>query len=172
MTKNISPSLGLAWCHRRKPLQTERNNKIYSWCGTVLPYVVHDKTQHRCTQGPHHVLLQLRYVRKIGPSVQALILHEPYLTCSMTEEELQAAVLNGLEFPYFPVHGQAFEWTVKLVTEAASAVAGWDKRDSYIRVRRINRNDMPRQWPILSSKFFQFCLSVRQYNPWAKNVKT
>ena len=33
------------------------------------------------------------------------VLHEPYLTCSMTEEELQAAVLNGLEVPYFPVHG-------------------------------------------------------------------
>ena len=32
------------------------------------------------------------------------VLHEPYLTCSMTEEELQAAVLNGLEVPYFPVH--------------------------------------------------------------------
>ena len=37
----------------------------------------------------------------------------------------------------------AFERTVKLVTEAASAVAGWDKRDGYIRVRRTNRNDMP-----------------------------
>lgn len=71
------------------------------------------------------------------------VLHEPYLTCSMTEEELQAAVLNGLEVPYFPVHGQAFERTVKLVTEVASAVAGWDKRDGYIRVRRTNRNDMP-----------------------------
>ena len=162
------------------------------------------KTQHSWTQGPHHVLLQLRYVREMSPSVQALIgkylkssacnahseaillsgtesvgtilhntdtrprfrhnpvtlnlnansiqdmiewdkevLHEPYLTCSMTEEELQAAVLNGLRVPYFPVHGQASERTVKLVTEVASAVAGWDKRDGYIRVRRTNRNDMP-----------------------------
>ena len=70
-------------------------------------------------------------------------LHEPYLTCSMTEEELQAAVFNGLVVPYLPVHGQAFERTLKLVTEAASAVAGWEKRDRHIRVRRTNRNYMP-----------------------------
>ena len=31
------------------------------------------KTQHSWTQGPHHVLHQLRYVRKMSPSVQALI---------------------------------------------------------------------------------------------------
>ena len=71
------------------------------------------------------------------------MLYEPYLTCSMPEEELQAAVLNGLEVPYFQVHGQSFERTVKLVTEAASAVAGWEKRGGCIRVRRTYRNYMP-----------------------------
>ena len=70
------------------------------------------------------------------------VLHEPYLTCSMNEEELEAVVLNGLEVPYFPVHGQAFERSVKLVTEAASAVAGWEKRDGCIRVRRTHRKHM------------------------------
>ena len=52
-------------------------------------------------------------------------------------------MLNGLEVPYFPVHGQAFERSVKLVTEAASAVAGWKKRDGYIRVRRTHRKHIP-----------------------------
>ena len=80
------------------------------------------------------------------------MLHEPYLTCSMPEEELQAAVLNGLEVPYFPVHGQLFERTVKLVTEAASAVAGWEKRGGCIRVRRTYRNFMPQLYK--KSHFF------------------
>ena len=192
------------------------------------------KTRRSRTQGPHHVLQQLRYVRKMSPSIQALIgkyikssawnahseaillsllvgskedrafavdkilqirkdspdqgdtrprfrhnpvtlnlnanslqdmiewdkevLHEPYLTCSMLEEELQAAVLNGLDAPYFPVHGQAFERTVKLVTEAASAVAGWEKRGGCIRVRRTYRNYMPQL-----NKMSHFFLSEDSY---------
>ena len=61
----------------------------------------------------------------------------------MTEEKLQAVVINGIEVPCFPVHGQSFERSVKLVTEAASAVVRWEKRDGCIRVRRAHRKELP-----------------------------
>ena len=53
------------------------------------------KTQHSWTQGPHHVLLQLRYVREMSPSVQALI--GKYLKSSAWNAHLEAILLSGTE---------------------------------------------------------------------------
>jgi len=50
------------------------------------------KTQHSWTQGPHHVLLQLRYVRKMSPSVKALI--GKYIKSSAWNANSEAILLS------------------------------------------------------------------------------
>ena len=81
------------------------------------------------------------------------VLHEPLLTCNLSEVEILALKEAPMEVPFFPVHGQSFERTVKMVTEAASQVAGWERRDGHIRVKMKHRKDMPE----LNQKGHYFC---------------
>ena len=65
---------------------------------------------------------------------------EPPLTSSLSESELRSI---GESMPPYPVHTQAVERAVQLVTQAASAVVGQSARHGYICVRLKHRASMP-----------------------------
>lgn len=71
---------------------------------------------------------------------------EPPLTMELTSEELLEIVKNPEKYGSsvnFPCHTQAVERTVKLVTEASSAVCGFQKRDAWIKTTINSRKNMP-----------------------------
>lgn len=48
------------------------------------------------------------------------------------------------DFPRFPCHSQAVERCVKIVTEAALAVSGYEARDGFILGKLKSRSMMPK----------------------------
>lgn len=64
---------------------------------------------------------------------------EPPLTASLSEHELSSV---GESMPSYPVHTQAVERAVQLVTQAASAVVGQSARHGYICARLKHRTAM------------------------------
>ena len=82
-------------------------------------------------------------------SLQSLIpwaaedIHEPIFTCSLTQDEVKACVETPYKPPKFFIHTQSTERCVKLVTEAAAAVVGQERRDGYIRSKLVHREAMP-----------------------------
>ena len=70
-------------------------------------------------------------------------LHEPVQTLKKTTNELQDLLKAPMKISYLPVHGQSFERAVKLVTEAAGQVYGFERRDGFVRVRVAHRGKMP-----------------------------
>ena len=69
---------------------------------------------------------------------------EPPLTTDLTNAELQDICSEPLEVAAFPVHTVAVERTVKVVTEAASAVLGEERRHGWISSRLEHRRQLPR----------------------------
>ena len=68
---------------------------------------------------------------------------EPVFTCSKSSQEIQGYLQTPYKAPEFSCHTQSTEACVKLVTEAAAAVAGQEARDGFIRARLHNREAMP-----------------------------
>lgn len=71
---------------------------------------------------------------------------EPPLTVKLSSNELLEIVNNPDILKIncnFPCHTQAVERTVKLVTEASSAVCGFNKRDGWIKATIKSRKNMP-----------------------------
>ena len=73
---------------------------------------------------------------------------EPPLTANLTDSELQDICDQPLQVAAFPVHTVAVERAVKVVTEAAAAVVGEERRHGWICSRLEHR----RQLPNISSK--------------------
>ena len=70
-------------------------------------------------------------------------LYEPIFTSSLNKAELESCVDNPYQVPLFHIHTQSVERCVKLVTEAAAAVVGPERRDGYIRSKIVHRENMP-----------------------------
>lgn len=72
-------------------------------------------------------------------------LHEPPLTKSISDEELDLNIENKTlaEIPDFPCHTQGVERLVKIVTDAASSVFGASARDGFIKAKLDSRRRIP-----------------------------
>ena len=69
--------------------------------------------------------------------------YEPIFTCQMSRDEIEELRSKPLEAPDFPIHTQSTERAVQLVSQAAQAVFGPDRRDGYVRARIAHREIMP-----------------------------
>ena len=69
---------------------------------------------------------------------------EPVNTCSINSEELRKFLETPLCLPDWPCNGQGIERTVKKVSEASSKVAGFEKRDGWIRAGDNSRKRLPK----------------------------
>ena len=58
--------------------------------------------------------------------------HEPFILSKLDLEKIEECYAKPFEFPKYPVHSQTVERAVKLVTEAASKVAGEERRHTNI----------------------------------------
>ena len=71
----------------------------------------------------------------------------PPLLRNFTDEDLTKLIQTGIrlqpDFESFPIHTQAVERCVKLVTEASQKVCGADARDGLIRTTLFSRSIMP-----------------------------
>ena len=70
--------------------------------------------------------------------------HEPVFICKLSTSKIRELEDSPLSVPQFSIHTQSTERCVKMVTEAAEAVAGQDKRDGFIRSRTLHRQEMPK----------------------------
>ena len=68
---------------------------------------------------------------------------EPAFTCLLSTQEIQQFSDVPYNAPKFSCNTQATERCVKIVTEAAAAVAGPEAREGYIRARISHRDAMP-----------------------------
>ena len=68
---------------------------------------------------------------------------EPPLTTDLTDAELQGIISQPLQVAAFPVHTVAVERAVKVVTEAAGAVLGEERRHGWICSRLEHRRQLP-----------------------------
>jgi hypothetical protein len=69
---------------------------------------------------------------------------QPPMMFSVTEDELNCAIETAKRWKLddFPCHTQSVERHVKLVTEAAGAVCGEQRRDGFIRAKLLSRKIM------------------------------
>lgn len=77
---------------------------------------------------------------------QSVTIIEPPLTVSISDSSLMemiSEVPSEIGILKFPCHSQAVERCVKLVTEASTAVCGFDARDGYIRSKIASRAALP-----------------------------
>lgn len=93
-----------------------------------------------------------RVTPKINLSAKSLIklikwkpgqVAEPVFTCKLSKKEIQQFRDTPFQAPKFSANTQSTERCVKLVTEAAGAVAGPEARDGYIRARLHHIDGMP-----------------------------
>ena len=68
---------------------------------------------------------------------------EPPLLRDLSDDDLQEIVDTPAVLPLYPVHTQAVERTVKLVTEACSSVLGEEARHGLITARLRHRGILP-----------------------------
>ena len=71
-------------------------------------------------------------------------IHEPVFTCSLQSTEIKTFIEIPFIVPSFTIHTQSAERAVHQVTEAASAVAGQECRDGFVRARIQHRKIIPR----------------------------
>ena len=69
---------------------------------------------------------------------------ESAVTAIMPSENIRACLSTPLELPAWPCHGQSIERTVKKVSEASLHVAGFEKRDGWIRAADESRKKLPK----------------------------
>jgi len=68
---------------------------------------------------------------------------EPVFTCALPKKDIESFRETPYQVPKFSCHTQSTERCVKLVTEAAAAVAGPESREGYIRAQIQHREMMP-----------------------------
>ena len=71
-------------------------------------------------------------------------LYEPPLTMHLSDDQIKAFEKTPLSIPDYPNHTQAVERVVKLMTEAASKVVGFEQRHGMICLRIKARKLIPR----------------------------
>ena len=71
-------------------------------------------------------------------------LYEPPLTMHLSDEQIKAFEKTPLCIPDYPNHTQAVERAVKLTTEAAGKVVGFEQRHGMICQRIKARKQIPR----------------------------
>ena len=69
---------------------------------------------------------------------------EPPITMNVTDSELDSFILDKTVFDFenYPLHTQAVERAIKLVSEASSKVCGQDSRDGYIHTVLASRESI------------------------------
>lgn len=76
-------------------------------------------------------------------------LSSPPLLAEISDDEIKSHIDSGsipdwnITFKQFPVHTQAVERCVKLVTEASGKVCGAESRDGFIKSTLLSRSSMP-----------------------------
>lgn len=76
-------------------------------------------------------------------------LSSPPLLAEISDDEIKSHIDSdsipdwNITFKQFPVHTQAVERCVKLVTEASGKVCGAESRDGFIRTTLLSRSSMP-----------------------------
>ena len=71
-------------------------------------------------------------------------LYKPPLTMRLSDDQIKAFEKTPLSIPDYPLHTQAVERAVKLTTEAASKVVGFEQRHGMICHRIKARKLIPR----------------------------
>ena len=71
-------------------------------------------------------------------------LYKPPLTMRLSDDQIKAFEKTPLSIPDYPLHTQAVERAVKLTTEAASKVVGFEQRHGMICPRIKVRKLIPR----------------------------
>lgn len=71
-------------------------------------------------------------------------LYEPPLTMHLSDEQIRDIIMTPLNIPNYPSHTQAVERAVKLTTEAASKVVGYEQRHGMICQRVKARQMIPK----------------------------
>ena len=71
-------------------------------------------------------------------------LYKPPLTMRLSDDQIRAFEKTPLSIADYPNHAQAVEQAVKLTTEAASKVVGFEQRHSMICPRIKARKLIPR----------------------------
>ena len=66
-------------------------------------------------------------------------LYEPLLTSHLSHNQLIELVMNKMDVPDFPVHGQSIERCVQGVTRASASVYGHEARDGFIKATLHHR---------------------------------
>ena len=61
----------------------------------------------------------------------------------MSKDEIEGLRSKPLEAPDFPIHYQSTERAVQLVSQAAQAVFGQERRDGFVKARIAHREAMP-----------------------------
>ena len=61
----------------------------------------------------------------------------------MSKDEIEGLRSKPLEAPDFPIHSQSTERAVQLVSQAAQAVFGQERRDGFVKARIAHREAMP-----------------------------
>ena len=108
-------------------------------------------TIQQCRQKPHEGVRPFRL-----PTINFAATHytellewekepvtEPPLTTDLTDAELRGIISQPLHVAAFPVHTVAVERAVKVVTEAAGAVFGEERRHGFISSRLAHRQQLP-----------------------------
>ena len=71
-------------------------------------------------------------------------LYEPPLTMRLSDDQIKAFEKTPLSIPDYPLHTQAVERAVKLTTEAASKVVGFEQRHGKDQSKKID-SQVPQQ---------------------------
>ena len=72
-----------------------------------------------------------------------ILVSEPPITASLSDDQLRKIEEAPLEDPGWLNHTQPVERGIKVLTEAATAVTGFDARDGFIRQRLYSRCHQP-----------------------------
>jgi hypothetical protein len=65
---------------------------------------------------------------------------KPILTCNLTKDDIKNFREEAMQVPYYCLHTQGLERSVKETTHASEAVYGFERRDGYIRGRVESRS--------------------------------
>lgn len=71
------------------------------------------------------------------------LITEPPLTSSLSAQDLEKIRTEPLQVAHYPIHTVAVERTVRVVTEAASAVVGEEQRHGFVCNRLRHRKKLP-----------------------------
>lgn len=110
------------------------------------------RTIQRCRQQPPtgqvrpYILPRVRFSATTLPELinwEKELITEPPLTISLSAEDIDNIRTAPLQVACYPIHTVAVERTVRVVTEAASAVVGEEQRHGFVCNRLRHRQQLP-----------------------------